>query len=708
MKETSEQEIFNNFLAEATETLQSLEKDLLRLEQSPDDREIIDNIFRGMHSLKGNCSLFGITGIKMMAHCLESLMSRVRDKEMEMNTEITNIVLRGMDHLKSMFAILQRTLKEEQLTPKQEEYITELNSLLESGGEERVNENLRIELLKFLNRQEIKEHLETDEPMREMLGVIRRTAPKLLADRRTNVGDPLMLDGLDVSREYYSVLGILADVETGKSSENYSAIVFGELESLLSRHGEQGQNEPMELLQNLRDDLEMLYHDETGFDDILAQITQEAWLKYRAMLWQIKPEPAGKPAGYPQNGAGTEPAEHIRGRQIKVDQGALDKTIDMAGELVTISEFFNYLQTQFAEGDKARTMNSLKDAISSLQELSESLSRDLYEIRKVPIGEAFQNLPRMVRDMQIALGKRVRLVIEGEDTAVDKSFVAKIETVLVHMIRNSIDHGLELPEERRQAGKDEEGTIRLVSAPQGGMLAVAVEDDGRGIDPAKIRRILVAKGIMSHAEAEALPEKELLMQIFAPGFSSAEQVTETSGRGVGMDVVLSTVQDIGGSIKLENQPGKGLTVRMTIPFTHTTLIQKGLAVGVGKTVFLIPVESVLESFRPNKQDIYSIEKNAEVINRRGEIVRLVRLHRLLGIKGKSENPEDGILVMVQRKKAKACFLVDYVIGQRQIIYKPLGVRTLRHPSPFEGVSVYDGSRLAMILDIQGIVEQSSK
>ncbi len=708
MRETSEQEIFNNFLAEAAETLQCLEKDLLQLEQNPDDREMIDNIFRGMHSLKGNCSLFGITGIKMMAHCLENLMSRIRDKEMEANTEITNIVLRGMDHLKAMFTVLHRTLKEEQLTPAQEEYITEINALLESGGEERVNENLRIELLKFLNRPEIKEHMETNEPMRELLAVIRRTAPKVLADRRTSVGDPLLCEALDVSREYYSVLGILADVETGKMSENYSAIVFGELDALLAKHGERGQNAPLDLLRSLRDDLEMLYHDETGFDDILAQLTKETWIKYRAMLTQIKPESAAKTAAYPQSMAAAEPVDHLRGRQIKVDQGALDKTIDMAGELVTISEFFNYLQTQFAEGDKARTMNSLKDAISSLQELSETLSRDLYEIRKVPIGEAFQNLPRMVRDTQMSLGKRVRLVIEGEDTAVDKSFVAKLETVLVHMIRNSIDHGFESPEERIQADKPEEGTLHLAAAPQGGMLAITIGDDGRGIDPAKIRRILVAKGLMNQAEANALPEKELLNHIFAPGFSSAEQVTETSGRGVGMDVVSSTVQDMGGSIKLDNHPGKGLEVKITIPFTHTTLIQKGLAVAVGKSVFLIPVESVLESFRPKKEDIYFVEKNAEVINRRGEIVRLVRLYNLLGINGKAEEPEDGILVMVQRKKTKACFLVDYVIGQRQIIYKPLSVRTLRHPSPFEGVSVYDGSRLAMILDIQGVVEQSAK
>ena len=706
MKETSEQEIFSNFLAEATETLQCLERDLLRLEQNPDDRETIDNIFRGMHSLKGNCSLFGITGIKMMAHCLENLMSRVRDKEMEVNTEIANTVLRGTDHLKAMFAVLHRTQKEEQLTPAQEEYITELNTLLDSGGDEKVNENLRIELLKFLNRGEIKEHLEADEPMRELLGLIRRTAPKLLADRRTNVGDPLLCNGLDVSREYYSILGILADVETGKTSENYSAIVFSELEALLAKHAERDQDAQVALLRGLRDDLEMLYHDETGFDDILAQITKEAWITYRSMLTQIKPEPAAKTAAQP--GSAAEGGDHVRGRQIKIDQGALDKTIDMASELVTISEFFNYLQTQFAEGNKAQTMNSLKDAISALQELSESLSRDLYDIRKVPIGEALQNLPRMVRDTQMALGKRVRLVIEGEDTPVDKGFVTKLETVLVHMIRNSIDHGLESPEERLQAGKPEEGTIRLAAAPQGGMLAVALGDDGRGIDPAKIRRVLVAKGLMDPSEANALPEKELLEQIFAPGFSSAEQVTETSGRGVGMDVVISTIQDMGGSIKLDNNPGKGLTVKMTIPFTQTTLIQKGLAVAVGKSVFLIPVESVLESFRPKKEDIYSVEKNAEVINRRNEIVRLVRLHKLLGINGKAENPEEGILVMVQRKKTKACFLVDYVIGQRQIIYKPLSVRTLRHPSPFEGVSVYDGSRLAMILDIQGVVEQSSK
>lgn len=706
MRETSETEIFNNFLAESTEILHHLEKDVLLLEQNPGNRETVDNIFRNMHSLKGNCSLFGITGIKMMSHSLENLLSRVRDRQIEMDTALTNTLLTGTDHLKSMFAYLIQNHEEGQLQPTQEEYITELNGLLDSGKDENVNESLRIELLKFLNRPEVRERMEKNELARELVTVIRHTAPKLLEERRHPAGEQLGLGEVDVSREYYTVKRIIDEVKTGNTSETHSSAVFGALDSLVEKHGGRGHDDAVSLLQGLKDDLEMLYHDETGFDDVLCDITKDAWEKYRAMVKPVKHEPPPKPIPVETPGL-PEHAETIRSRQIKIDQNQLDRTIDMAGELVTISEFFNYLQNQFAEGKTAQNMNSLKDAISSLQELSETLSRDLYDIRKVPIGEAFVNLPRVVRDTQKTLGKQVRLVMDGEDTYVDKSFVPRLETLLVHMIRNSVDHGIETPDERREAGKPEEGTIRLIAGPEGNMLSMTIVDDGRGIDPAKLRKSLVKKGMLDETTANALPEKALYDHIFLPGFSTSDQVTETSGRGVGMDVVLSSIQDIGGTIKLENRAGEGLTLKMTLPFTHTTLVKKGLAVAVGRSVFLIPVEAVIESFRPSPQELFTVEGKNEIIQRRGEIIRLVRLHEMFNIPARATRAEEGIVVLVQRKKQRSCFLVDYVIGQRQIIYKPLAVKTKLEPSPFEGVSVYDGSRLAMILDIEGIIKQSS-
>ncbi|MBI5178855.1 MAG: chemotaxis protein CheA [Nitrospinae bacterium] len=709
MNGSSEKEIFDNFLAESTEILRELEREVIVLESTPENRDTIDNIFRHMHSLKGNCSLFGITGIKLMAHSLENLMSKVRDREMEADRRVIDIVLKGTDHLKGMFGVLMENREENQLSPDQEEYISDINTLLESGAEKRMAEDLRKELLKFINLPDIKDELETNGALKDLLAVIRTTAPRLLTERRLPIGNPLLYQGLDVSREYYTVLAALAEVKTGTVNEQHYGRVSSNVESLIEKHEQSGHDEPLDILRQLKDDLEMMFHDETGFDEILAGITEDALAKYFSLLTVVKPEPSKQAPAVPGVPAGPQPAaEIIRSRQIKIDQGKLDKTIDLAGEIVTVSEFFNFLQNQFAEGKVAGNMNSLKDAITSLQELSENLSRDLYDIRKVPIGEAFQNLPRLVRDTSAAVGKKARLTILGEDTPVDKSIVTRLETVLVHMIRNSIDHGIESPDERAAAGKPEDGSVILVAAPQGGMLGITISDDGRGIDTEKVRQSVVKKGLFDATSASALTEKQLIDQIFLPGFSLSEKVTETSGRGVGMDVVYSSIQELGGSLKVDNRKGEGLTVALTIPFTQTTLIKKGLAVAVGNSVFLIPIESVIESFRPGDDEIFTVEEKGEIVKRRGEILSLIRLGDLFGTRSALRNPREAILVLVQNKRNRACFMVDYVIGQRQIIYKRLTVKPQRAPAPFEGVSVYDGSRLAMILDIDGIIAQAKQ
>ena len=293
----------------------------------------------------------------------------------------------------------------------------------------------------------------------------------------------------------------------------------------------------------------------------------------------------------------------------------------------------------------------------------------------------------------------------GEQTPVDKGLVPKLETMLVHMVRNSIDHGLETPEVRIAAGKAEEGTLTLSVRNNDSNMLITLSDDGKGIEADKIKQKLVASGIVGAEEIESLSESELINHIFTPGLSTSEKVTETSGRGVGMDVVNSYLHEMGGTAKVESRQSKGVSITLSIPLTHTTLVKKGLAVAVGSGVYLVPIEMVLESFRPGINDITHIEGKGEMVNRRGEIFSLIKLHDIFNVKTDVTNTEDGILVMVQYKKQKVCFLVDYVIGQRQIIYKQFSIKTVKQPSPFEGVSVYDGSKLAMILDVKGILDQ---
>ena len=697
-----EKEIFNNFLSESAEQLAELESAVIELEHNPADRNSVDTIFRCFHSIKGSCSMFGLTGLKRFAHTMENLMDRIRSRAMEPTTEVISIILKGTDYLKSIFGKLGGKKSSNELTPEEEQFLEELTSLISRGeSAEAVNGKLHSELMKFLERPDISSELEINEPLKDIVEVIRAHSPHLVKERRANVQEKLFFEELDVSREYFDIKNVADEVNQQNYSDTHVRVVFASLDSLIEKHTDQGSPEPLELLNQLKEDLQLIYQEGTGFDELLAEITVESLDKYKAMLKSPKVEKEKLQT----EDSSRQPQAAVRPMQIKIDQAKLDLAISTAGEMVAVSEFFNYLQTQIIEGGVSKNLVNLKDAIVSLQTHSDALSRELYDIRKVPIKEAMQTLPRLVRDLQVSFGKKARLVMQGEETPVDKGLVPKLETMLVHMVRNSIDHGLETPEVRIAAGKPEEGTLTLSVKKNDSSMFITLADDGRGIEAEKVRQKLVASGIIGQEEIESLPESELINHIFTPGFSTSEKVTETSGRGVGMDVVNSYLHEMGGTAKVDNRPSKGVAITLSLPLTHTTLVKKGLAVAVGKGVYLIPIEMVLESFRPDKNDITTIDGKGQMVNRRGEIFSLIKLHEIFNVKTDVTKTEDGILVMVQYKKRKVCFLVDYVLGQRQIIYKQLSIKTMRQPSPFEGVSVYDGSKLAMILDVKGILDQ---
>ena len=733
MSINSEKEIFDAFLSEASEFVADLEKDVIKLERDPTSKRAIDNIFRSLHSLKGNSSLFGLSEMKLFLHQMESLVDKIRKREQEVTTHIINLLLEGNDHIKTMFSRLTDSKAKGSITEKEELFLEQVSSVLSPESAGSVNADLRKELMIFMRHPEIQLELQTNQPLRDIFTLIQDVAPGLLSDRRSTKSETITIlyKGVDVTREITSIETVIEEVKANNISDQQYATIKINLDFLKKKHLEKEQFEPVEIIDNLFEELDMFYHDESGFDEVLAQITEEALAKYEAGVMRVKPEtrkesepiPAETEAESGTKSSVHEPAETLDSipvqiehaespvlRQIKVDQSKLDKAIDTASELVTISEFFNYIQNSIAAGnsDSKGQLNSIRDATQTLQELTESLSSDLYDIRKVPIGEAFQKLPRIVRDEQKVLGKKAWLSISGEDNMVDKSLVPKLETILVHMIRNSLDHGIEKPEERVAAKKNEEGMISISATAEETMMNISVKDNGKGIDPEKVKNKAISAGILDSATAETLSKNEILNHIFVPGFSTSQTVTETSGRGVGMDIVQSYISEMGGNITINTEIGKYLEIILRFPLTQTTLVKKGLAISVGKSVFLIPIEMVLESFRLKQGELSSVEGKAEIIRRRGEIFKMLRLHRLFEINSTQTDPYESIIVLAQYKRRKICLMVDAVIGQRQIIYKNLGIETLRKPSPYEGVSVYDGSRLAMILDINGIIDQSEQ
>lgn len=707
-EKTSELELFNGFLEESDEMLDEIEENSRRLESEPSNRNAIHAIFRAVHSLKGNSSFFDFEYVQNFCHTFENFLDLMRDKKIEAGRENTHIILEGADHLKSIFNRLHASGgRDVPLTGAEQDFLGRIEELAGPITEEEKLEKLRKELLKYFDRH--KEAMEEPgSPVREIFQLMNKHAEFIVEDRRKhrmNGGTVWKHGDIDVTREYTDMRGMMEDALKGVSDQNAMSVFMNAIDSLIGKHSKEGQADIAAELENLKNDFEIFYQEEIGVDDILAETVIQVLDEYAKNLKEIKPE-AEKPAAVAEEGASVEqgPEAGRRTSFVRVEEALLDVFIDHVGELITLSELFNYLQHRLESGELGGLALNFKNTNQTFRELSHQLQRSLYEIRKVPIEGALGKLPRLVRNIARETNKKIRINASGGETEIDKSLLEKIETVLVHLVRNSAGHGIESQERRAAAGKDAEGTINIKVTSDKLDLSITVSDDGAGVNLDRVRKVAVERGLLGEEAAARLGDREVVDLILRPGFSTAETVTETSGRGVGMDVLAASVHDMGGSLSLENRPGKGLKISIKMPQTYTTRIKLGLTLAVGSSAFLIPAENVRESFKARRDDVSLVEGRGEVVQRWGSIYPVIRLSELFNIEPRYEKVWDAICVLVESRDSTMCLVVDEMIGQRQIVYKQLTVKT-REPNAFEGVSILDGTRMALILSVDGIVKQ---
>ncbi|MGZ8462878.1 MAG: chemotaxis protein CheA [Candidatus Deferrimicrobiaceae bacterium] len=379
-------------------------------------------------------------------------------------------------------------------------------------------------------------------------------------------------------------------------------------------------------------------------------------------------------------------------QDIRVDVGKLDGLVEMVGELVIA-------QALVGNDPDVKGIESprLYRNLSHLSRITSELQKIAMVMRMVPIRNTFQKMSRLVRDLAKKSGKEVALRMEGEETEIDRNMVEEIHDPLVHMIRNSVDHGVEPADVRAGQGKTPFGTVTLRAFHQGGNVVLSVEDDGRGIDPGKI--VAKAKERRLVAEGATLSEQEIFALLFEPGFSTAEKVTDISGRGVGMDVVRKNVEKLRGTIEIKSRPGQGSTFSIKIPLTLAII--DGIVVRVGRERYVIPANSVIESLRPRKEDYFTVEHRGELIRVRGELLPLVRLGRLFGVPGEETNPFNALAVVVEHDKGKRALLVDELLGKQEVVIKSLGggVAAVRGIS---GGAIMGDGRVGLILDVAGL------
>jgi two-component system chemotaxis sensor kinase CheA len=381
---------------------------------------------------------------------------------------------------------------------------------------------------------------------------------------------------------------------------------------------------------------------------------------------------------------------------LRVDIRKLDDLIDMVGELVITQSMIQEDLSQQAHADK----NLMRD-ISQFFRITSSLQRTSMSLRMIPIRQTFQRMSRLIRDLAKNVGKSVNVEMYGEETEIDRNMVDEIYNPLVHMVRNSVDHGLEMPEDRLKLGKPEKGLISLRAYHRGGNIVIEITDDGRGLNKQKILDKAMKKGIV--AGADNLSDQDIYKMILLPGLSTAEKITDVSGRGVGMDVVKQAVDKLRGKIDIDSMPGRGTTLSTSFPLTLAII--DGMMIKVGQGVYIVPTMAVRQALRPARSNYNAVVNQAETINVMGQLLPLVRLYELLGIEPEKKDPWEAIVVVVEGEKRTKCLLVDEIIGKAEVVIKSLGAG-LKHIKGVSGGAILGDGRIGLILDPEGIFELS--
>ena len=682
MIDDSMQEIVNDFIQEALELLESLNENFIELEKQPDNKEILNTIFRAAHTVKGSAGFLGFQHIVELAHSAENILNKLRQGEISLTSEMTDYLLKTMDILKSMIITVSKTGSEGEPPEGNAELIKKLNALSEGKGAaaaEPASASISAADAIEVKKEDSAVQAQNNAPA-QASPAASNTAPSGKKKVRS-LGDILLEDNL-ISKEE------LEEIYKEKEEEEHKA----------------GKEKDLPAAEIPEISAEEIMHPS-------AQVEMPAAVAPSNKPMQ--PSPPVQPSPTPQKPApapapAAAPATEIKETTIRVDIERLDNVMNLVGELVLArNRLFNIsskLEIKYADDDLS---SALAQVVAGLNLVTTDLQLAVMKTRMQPVKKVFSKFPRMVRDLSRELGKDMELLISGEETELDKSVIEEIGDPLVHLIRNSVDHGIEDKEARKAVGKPERGTIKLSAEHEGNYIIISVIDDGKGMDPAVIKRKAVEKGVIDEKSAANLSDKDALSLIFAPGFSTKDKATEISGRGVGMDVVKTNIQKLNGIIEINSNPGQGSGIILKLPLT-VAIIQT-LIVGISDEVFAIPLNSVVETLRIKESTIQTIDKH-EVINLRKSVLSLLRLGDEFGVGGNMDDSaaahstdREIYVVVVALAEKKVGIVVDNLYGQEEVVIKSLGDYQLGYKG-ISGATITGDGKVVLIIDVASMID----
>ncbi|WP_213752290.1 chemotaxis protein CheA [Citrobacter portucalensis] len=658
-------DFYQTFFDEADELLADMEQHLLDLVPEAPDSEQLNAIFRAAHSIKGGAGTFGFTILQETTHLMENLLDEARRGEMQLNADIINLFLETKDIMQEQLDAYKSSVEPD---ADSFEYICQaLRQLaLEAKGETApaVVNSAKLSVVDSAAMQE--EAVAKPEPASEE-SKKRITLSRLKASE------------VDLLEEELGNLATLTDVVKG--SDTLSATLDGNL----------AEDDIIAVL------CFVIEADQIEFETVsaapVAAEAEEVAVVTEPQPVAVAPAVKATASEAPHSRAEREkPARASESTSIRVAVEKVDQLINLVGELVIT-------QSMLAQRSNELDPVNHGDLITSMGQLQRN-ARDLQEsvmsIRMMPMEYVFSRFPRLVRDLAGKLGKQVELTQVGSSTELDKSLIERIIDPLTHLVRNSLDHGIELPEKRLESGKSPIGNLTLSAEHQGGNICIEVTDDGAGLNRERILAKAVSQGMPIH---ENMSDDEVGMLIFAPGFSTAEQVTDVSGRGVGMDVVKRNIQEMGGHVEIQSKQGQGTTIRILLPLALAIL--DGMSVRVADEVFILPLNAVMESLQPREEDLHPLAGGERVLEVRGEYLPLVELWKVFEVEGAKTEATQGIVVILQSAGRRYALLVDQLIGQHQVVVKNLESNYRKVPGISAATILGDGS-VALIVDVSAL------
>ncbi|RDH84684.1 MAG: chemotaxis protein CheA [endosymbiont of Galathealinum brachiosum] len=659
------EQFHETFYEESFEGLDIMESGLLELEQGEVDLENINTIFRSAHSIKGGSGTFGFTAVAEFTHDMETLLDQMRNGEREVSIPVVNTLLGSVDTLRNM-----------------------LNAIRDGSEIDVSNVAEMTAAIKGILGEETAAPAaasESQESVTAAKGWIVHFKPHL----------DIMKTGNDTVRLLRELNSLAESVEV--TIDNDALPPLSELD-------------PEDCHQSWCINLIGGDVSEDDIREVFAWVDDECDLKIEALAEEenyIGPERRDTDDDDRRK---KEPERRTTERRtgktaesssIRVNISKVDELINMVGELVITQSMLS----RFGELDNFNdsTLDRLKDGLAQLEGHTRELQESVMRIRMMPISFAFQRFPRLVHDLSATFDKKIELIMTGETTELDKTVLEKIGDPLVHLVRNSLDHGIESPEQRVEAGKSETGVIELSAFHQGGNIVIQIKDDGAGLNTKKILSKAREKGLVS--KDDRLTDDQIHDLIFRPGFSTADVVSDVSGRGVGMDVVRRNIRELGGAVEVKSTSGKGSVFTIRLPLTLAIL--DGQLVGIGEETYILPVISIIESLQVKTENINAVAGNAEVYRLRDEYIPIVRLYQVFGIKPVSTDLDAGLLVVVEAEGKKIAIYVDDLLGQQQVVIKSLETN-FRKIEGLSGATILGDGTVALIIDIAGLMDLYQK